>query len=286
MSKSKDIMKRPKDVAPAVSTQDAASRLKQGLMADALKRMFGKEAEKPTASGAPRVLLALANHGRSPGWERAKVLQRQMFEAAKAVAGNRPEMKFAFYGKDDPEGVRRFKITTRWINDPDAMASLMDRAECDCGCFVHIRNVLQQAVKENVDRPMRAVVIVGDGFHDDQDGINEAALAANELRREGSRVFLIQQGDDPHTARRLQYLALVSGVTYFRFDPKTQQQQFAEMLETISAYAVGGEEAVRATGGQTATLLLEHLKQQAMPILDEEHDRIRVGHSMGSGLRE
>ena len=54
---------------------------------------------------------------------------------------------------------------------------------------------------------MRAVIIVGDAFHDDQDGLDEAALAANQLRREGTQVFLIQQGDDPLTARKPQYLA-------------------------------------------------------------------------------
>jgi hypothetical protein len=43
-----------------------------------------------------------------------------------------------------------------------------------------------------------------------------------------------------------------------------------------SLYASGGEAAVKAIGGRAATLLLEHLKQQPMPILDEERDRIRV----------
>jgi uncharacterized protein YlaI len=137
--------------------------------------------------------------------------------------------------------------------------------------------VLQQAVKENTGQPMRAVVVVGDAFHDDQDSLDEAALAANQLRRQGTRVFLIQQSDDPVTARKLQYLQRVAGAVDFKFDPKTQQQQFAEMLEMVSAYSAGGEEAVKATGGQAATLLLEHLKQQPMPILHEERERIRVG---------
>jgi hypothetical protein len=268
---SNDIMKITKGSGPAVPTQDAASRLKRELMTDALGRMFGKDGEKPVAPGSPRVLLALANHGRSPGWERAKTLQRQMFEAAAGM-----EMKFAFYGKDDDEGVRSFKISKDWRTNPDDMAAHMDRAECNCGCYVNIRSVLQQAVKENQDWPMRAVVVVGDAFHDDQDGLDKAALAANQLRREGTRVFLIQQGDDPHTARKLQYLARVSGAAYFKFDQKTQQQQFAEMLELGSAYAAGGDEAVKTAGGQTATLLLEHLKQQPMPILEEEREPVRV----------
>jgi hypothetical protein len=96
------------------------------------------------------------------------------------------------------------------------------------------------------------VIIAGDAFHDNQDGLDEAAISANRLRRAGTRVFLIQLGDDPTTARKLQYLARVSGGTYFQFDPR-------------SAYTAGGEEAVRAKGGQAATLLLEHLKREPMP---------------------
>ena len=88
-------------------------------------------------------------------------------------------------------------------------------------------------------------------------------------------MFLIQLGDDPHTARKLQYLARVSGAAHFRFDPRTQQQQFAKMLEVVSAYAAGGEQAVKTTGGQAAPLLLQHLKQEPMPIT-EERARVRV----------
>ena len=100
---SNDLAKTPKGPAPAAPAQDAASRLKHGLMEEALGRMLGKDDEKPIAPGTPRVLLALANHGRNPGWDRAKVLQRQMFEAAAGTL----EMKFAFYGEDDERGVAR-----------------------------------------------------------------------------------------------------------------------------------------------------------------------------------
>ena len=128
--------------------------------------------------------------------------------------GNGLEIKFAFYGPDDAAGVRRCRITTRWISDPADMAGTIDRAECDCGCYIHIRSVLAQAVKEATkeakDRPLRAVIIVGDAFHDKQDGLDEAAISANELRRAGTRVFLIQLGENPDTARKLQYLARVS----------------------------------------------------------------------------
>jgi hypothetical protein len=248
-------------------TTDAASRLKHTLMSDALGRMFGEDGEKPDLTGTPRVILALANHRRTSGWDRAKVLQRQLFATA---GGSGLQMKFAFYGPDNPKGVRRCRITKRWIADPDDMAAIMDRAECSCGCYVNIRDVLAQAAREAEDRLLRAVIIVGDAFHDGLDGLDEAAISANQLRRAGTRVFLIQLSDDPTTARRLQYLARVSGGAYFRFDPRTQERQFSEMFEAVSAYTAGGEEAVRAKGGQAATLLLEHLKQTPMPSIGSE----------------
>jgi len=237
-------------------------------MTDAIGRMLGAESEK-TAPGTPRVILGLASHAQA-GWGRAKVLQRELFNAASNL-----ELKFAFYGPDDAAGVRRCRITTRWITDPDDMADLIDRAECNCGCFVNIRDVLVQAEKEAKDRPLRAVIIVGDAFHDSEDGLTEAAISANRLRRAGTRVFLMQLGDDPFTARKLQHLARISGGTYFRFDPRTQGQQFAEMWEVVSAYAAGGEEAVKTKGGQAATLLLQHLTREPMPII-EERARARV----------
>jgi hypothetical protein len=233
--------------------------------------MLGHDDAKPIPSGPVHVLLALANYGQSPIWEEWKARQREMFEAA----GSGLQMKLGFYGSDDAQGVRGCRISREWHGDADAMDKHMDRAQtqCACGCFVYARVMLQQAVKENAKQRMRAVIIDGDMFHDDQEDLDEAAIAIKELRREGTRVFLIQQGNSPDTARRLQYLARVAGAAYFKFDE--QQQQYAELLDLVAAYATGGEEAVKATGGQAATLLLEHLEQGPMPIIEAcEHVRV------------
>jgi hypothetical protein len=93
---SNDLTKRAGPTAPK-RAEDAASRLKSDLMRDALGRVFGGGGEK-TMPGTPRVILALANHAQTAGWDRAKVLQRGMFKAA---AGSGLEMKFAFYGADN-----------------------------------------------------------------------------------------------------------------------------------------------------------------------------------------
>src|SRR5262252_8721430 len=112
------------------------------------------------------------------GWDRAKQLQRRMFEAA---GGDGLKLKFAFYGPDDATSTRRCQITENWFTDAAAMADAIDRAECNCGCYLHIRSVLKQAVTESEQQPLRAMVIVNDAFHDDQESLDEAAIAANQL---------------------------------------------------------------------------------------------------------
>src|SRR6516164_1556109 len=98
---SKDLTKQPGLTTPKqqkpVAT-DPASRLKRGLMEDALGRMFGKEAEKPPTPGVPRTLIAVANHESSPGWSYAKGLVQRMFDAA-GVGGLL--MKFVCWGPDN-----------------------------------------------------------------------------------------------------------------------------------------------------------------------------------------
>ena len=267
-----DVVKTPKAPAPAAPAQDAGSRLKCGLMQDAFERMFGEETEKLPAPGVPRALLAVANHESSPGWSYAKGLVRRMFDAAGAGG---LLIKFACWGPDNARGVRRLRVTKHWTGDPSNMTGLMDRSSCDCGCYVYIRSVLEQAVKENADRPMRVVIVIGDAFHDNEESLHEAAIFANELRRAGTRLILIQQGGSSATARKLEWLVRVVGAIYFPLDPRTQQQQFAEIWSAISAYAAGGEEAVRATGGPAAPLLLEHFKQTPMPVVEaREHVRV------------
>ena len=271
---SKDLTRTDPTKPDRQNSTDTASRLKGELMADALDRLLGKSTAAPDNKSS-HVLFAVANHARGPGWDRAKALARQMFDAAVGL-----KMKFAFWGRDNAAGVRRFRITKRWIPDPDEMAGLMDNAECNCGCYVHIRSVADQAVKENEAQRMRAVVIAGDAFHDDEDSLAEAAICVNQLRRAGTKVFLFQLSNDPATAHKLKYLARVSGAIHLPFDPRTQERQFLEMWRAVSAYAAGGEEAVKKTDGQAARLLLEHLKQEPMPVIDEEREHVRVGRDI------
>jgi hypothetical protein len=96
---SNELTKRASPTAAPNQAEDAASRLKGELMADALGRMLDvTDDENQPVPGKPRVILALANFVRS-GWDRAKVLQRAMFNTA---AGSGLEMKFAFVAGPRP----------------------------------------------------------------------------------------------------------------------------------------------------------------------------------------
>ena len=65
-------------------------------------------------------------------------------------------------------------------------------------------------MKEAEERPLRAVIIVGDAFHDDPDGLDEAAISANRLRH-ASRCA---RGEGAHRVRAPLYL-IVTKRTHF-----------------------------------------------------------------------
>jgi hypothetical protein len=237
---------------------DVGSRLKRELMAAMLddpKPVLGK-------GETPRVILALANYQRSI-WNQAKVLQADMFREA---AGTGLEMKFAYYGPEVAGGVRTCRITTRWISDAYDMATVMGRAECVCGCYIHISRVLGQALKETQERTVQAVVIIGEAFHDDLD---EAAILATQLGRAGTKLFMFQEGYNPVTEHAFRFLAEVSGGAYFQFGPRTEKR-LAEMLKAVSHFATGGKEGLEAKGGEAATLMLEQIVQVPMPLVEKD----------------
>jgi hypothetical protein len=135
LTKRNDLMKRTGSTKPeqkSVAT-DPASRLKHEMMQGLVDRLLGKdEANAAPDNKPPRVMLALANHGRSPGWDYAKTLQRQIFDAAVGVG---LQMKFAAsaatmttacaaFGLQPAGLVTQMKWRASWIG-PRAIAAVM-----------------------------------------------------------------------------------------------------------------------------------------------------------------
>jgi hypothetical protein len=239
---------------------DAASRLKRELMA----AMFEDSDPQPVEGyGEPRVVLVLASHHKSTVRDRLQALQTEMFRAVENL-----RMKFGYYGREGAGGVRKYRFTKSWVSDSSEMTRLMGKTECTCGgCFIHVTTAFEQVLKDSKETPVRAVAIIGDMIHDD---LNEAAALAMQLRRAGTRLFLFQEGSDPHTERAFKFLAEVSRAAHFRVDQNTGQQQLTDVLKAVAQVAAGGKEA------EAATLLLEKLALEPMPIIGDRVEAVKV----------
>jgi hypothetical protein len=265
---SNDLMKRndlTKNTDDGDEQLDAASRLKRELM----MAMFKDTDPEPVGGyDEPRAVLVLANYRESTVRDRLQALQTEMFRAVKNL-----QMKFGYYGPEGAGGVRKCLFTKSWVSDPGEMTRLMGKTECVCGCYVHVSTALTQVLKDTKEKAVRAVVIIGDMLHDD---LNEAAALAMQLRRAGTKLFLFQEGNDPNTERAFRFLAGVSGGAHFRFDQNTGQQQLTDLLKAVAQFSAGGKEALEAEGGKAATLLLEKLVQESMPIIEERVEAVKA----------
>ena len=201
-----------------------------------------------------RIILAVAAQADDEFiWHQVETIQMRMFSAGPLA------IKFAYFGREGASQIRPY-ITTRWVADAELMRDMMNRAraDCRCGCYVQIGDILEQALREARQGPVRAVVIIGDSFHGDLD---TAIATAKRLRAAGTRVFVFQQGDSGTTERAFEMLAEVTGGAYLRFNPHVEKvaERLPERLEAIAHYAIGGKAALKGLDTNDSRLLLEQL---------------------------
>ena len=154
-----------------------------------------------------RVLVAVAAEADDKSiWSRLKMLP-ELF-AAGPVA-----IRVGFFGAEGARSSRPFTVS-RWTTDPVDLADLLEKARirCICGCFTRVSSILEQALRETQQGPLRAVVIIGDSFHGELD---TTIAIARQLRAAGTRLFLFQQGDSDLTERSFRLLAETTGGAYF-----------------------------------------------------------------------
>ena len=209
----------------------------------------------------PRVILALAAESRDEFvWDRIRALASKIFAVPVSV-------KFAYFGREGPLQTRRPCITTNWITAAADWADIVDRgrANCVCGCYIQIGDILEQALRETRQASVQAVVIVGDNFTGDLDA---AIATAKQLRAAGTRLFLFQQGHSGGTEDAFRALAEVTGGAYHQFNPHVERVagRLPGMLEAVTHFAIGGMVALEARGNESAALLLEqmHAADQAL----------------------
>jgi hypothetical protein len=206
---------------------------------------------------APRVLVALATEAddRFSSWDQIAVMQPEMFALGEI------EIKFCYYAAEGALQTSRPFVATSWSTNTDDLAEIMrrGRANCACGCYVPIGDILEHALKEPT---LQAIVIIGDNFS----GELEAALtAARKLRDQGTRMFLRQQGRSDHTERTFKALAAASGGAYVALrSPQIERiaERLPGVLEAVTHYAIGGEPALEACGSEYAGLLLNQVARR------------------------
>jgi hypothetical protein len=206
-----------------------------------------------------RVILALAAEADDDFiWNHLTVIQAEMFRAGPV------SIKFAYYGAEDALQIRPF-ITTRWIVDADDMAEMIERgrADCVCGCFIDVGDILATALKEAQEGPVQAVIIIGDHFHGDLD----AAIArAKQLRAAGTRLFLFQQGRSNETEEAFRTLAEHTGGAYFKFQPTIERiaEKLPRLVEAVTHFAIGGMHALAQANNESANLLIEQMSDGSL----------------------
>ena len=205
----------------------------------------------PVSEGAGRLIFALdATMSRQPTWDTACALQGEMFAEADQVGGIAIQLIY-FRGFGEC-------AASKWVRSGDALGRLMSGIDCRGG-HTQILKVLNHTLKQTRQKPVSALVYVGDCIEEKADDL---AQKAGELGLLNVPVFVFQEGHDLIAEPVFREIARLSGGAWFRFDTHAAAELGA-LLRAVAAYAAGGRKALAKLTGNGATgaqKLLSQLK--------------------------
>ena len=202
----------------------------------------------PQRGSVGRLIFALdATASREPTWDIASHVQSEMFLEASRLGGL--EVQLVFY-----RGFGECKASG-WVRQGEELVRLMRAVRCVAG-KTQIHRVLRHAANEARQRPVQALVFVGDCMEEDIDGLGQLA---GELGLLGVRAFMFHEGRDPVAERAFRHVATLTRGAYCRFASGSAQELRA-LLAGVAAYAAGGAAAVTALAHREGGIvkLLEH----------------------------
>jgi hypothetical protein len=230
---------------PSKGRETSPSARAEAEIADFVRRM--RELAPAPAGGRGRLVFAMdATMSRQPTWDMALALQGEMFRAVKAVGGLDVQLMY-FRGAGECRA-------SRWVSDADGLASLMVRVAC-AGGYTQIGKVLGHVRAEAKNKPVNALVYVGDCMEEEMDDV---CGRAGELALLGVPVFLFQEGSDARAQKAFREIARLTKGAYCRFDAGSATQ-LRDLLSAVAVYAAGGRKALEAHAGRGARLLLKQL---------------------------
>ena len=202
----------------------------------------------PAAEAQGRLVFALdATMSRQPTWDLACSLQAEMFDAAARAGGLSVQLVY-FRGVSETRA-------SKWVADARRLGAMMERIDCRGG-RTQIRRVLSHTAAEAAERPVAAMVYVGDCMEED---VDDLCARAGELALRGVRAFMFHEGGDPAAARAFREIARVTGGVYLPFDARAAAELKA-LLGAVATYAAGGRKALEAARTPAARRLLSDMR--------------------------
>ena len=240
--------KVPEDRTPAPAGQGTPAAPTSRAEIDAFLAKV-RSFERAAPSGRGRLIFALdATMSRQPTWDTACRLQADMFLEAQAIGGL--DVQLVYF-----RGVAECRAS-RWVSEPKALASLMEKIDCRGG-HTQLGRVLVHAREETGKAKVQALVYVGDAM---EEGIDDLCATAGELGLRGVPAFMFQEGHDAAAERAFREIARLSRGAYCRFDAGAAHE-LRELLRAVAAYAAGGMKALNDLSARRSAVAVRLLEQ-------------------------
>jgi hypothetical protein len=209
------------------------------------------EATPSTGTGARgRLIFAMdATASRQSQWDEAQHIQAGMFQATEELGGLDVQLIY-FRGFGECRA-------SKWYAEPAELRRVMLTVTC-LGGRTQIGKVLSRAMKETRNKPVQAVVFVGDSMEEDADDLCHRAGQLGLLK---TPMFMFHEGRDAAAGNTFRQIATLSGGAYCRFDANSAGA-LKDLLRAVAVYAAGGRKALadRSSGNREVAGLLEQLK--------------------------
>ncbi|MFT5605107.1 MAG: hypothetical protein ACI9G5_002072 [Paracoccaceae bacterium] len=214
-------------------------------IADFLRKADALPARRDQA--AQRLIFSLdATASRQASWNRARELHANMFEVSKGLNGL--QVQLCYY-----RGIGEF-YSSPWGSSAGLLHDQMASVECRGG-YTQIRALLQHALRESRQTPVRALIFIGDAL---EESVDELCGLAGECGLRKLPLFIFQEGNNADVATVFRRLSTLSGGAYAHFDSNSANQ-LADLLRAVAAYVSGGVDALRELQDNAARLILEQL---------------------------
>ena len=132
-----------------------------------------------------RIIFAMdATASREASWDRAANLQGEMFQ--ETASKGSLEIQLAYF-----RGLGEFRVSS-WTTKSKDLLGLMTAVSCGAG-ETQIKKVLRHALTETKNKPVDALIFIGDSIEEDIDSLG---ALAGELGLLGVPTFFFQEGEN------------------------------------------------------------------------------------------